>query len=115
MCSPNSKVNEPIFNGLGSNIEPDFEVIHIKSKFRVSATEAFWKTTFTEVPSSKNLSKTSGFRTETSGFRTETSAFPTETLGFRTETSGFRTETSGFRTETSGFPTDNRVFENQSC
>jgi hypothetical protein len=42
--------------------------LHSNSKFRVSATEAFRKTTFTEVSSSKNLPETSGFRTETSGF-----------------------------------------------
>jgi hypothetical protein len=41
---------------------------HSNSKFRVSASEAFQKTTFTEVSNSKNLPETSGFRTETSCF-----------------------------------------------
>jgi hypothetical protein len=75
--------------------------IHSNSKFRVSATEAFRRTTFTEVSSSKFWPKTSGYGTETSGFRTETSGFRTETSGFRTETSGFWTETSFFLPETS--------------
>jgi hypothetical protein len=35
--------------------------LHSHSKFRVSATETFQKTTFTEVPSSKILPETSGF------------------------------------------------------
>jgi hypothetical protein len=36
--------------------------LHSNSKFRVTATEAFRKTTFTEVSSSKNLSETSVFQ-----------------------------------------------------
>jgi hypothetical protein len=44
------------------------KISHSDSKFRVSATEAFRKATFTEVSSSKILPETSGFWTETSGF-----------------------------------------------
>jgi hypothetical protein len=44
-------------------------------KIRVSAIEAFRKTTVTEVSSSKISLETSGFRTETSSFQTETSCF----------------------------------------
>jgi hypothetical protein len=64
---------------------------HSYSKFRVSATEAFRKTTFTEVSSSKILSETSGFR-----IRTETSGFLTETSDFRTENSFALPETTCF-------------------
>jgi hypothetical protein len=63
-------------------------------KFRVSATEVFRKTTFTEVSSSKILPETSVFRTETSGFRTETSDFHTETSGV--DSGIFATETSEY-------------------
>jgi hypothetical protein len=63
--------------------------LHSNKKFRVLATEAFRRSTSTEVSSRKILPETSKFSTETSGFRTET-------LGFRTETSGFQTETSCF-------------------
>jgi hypothetical protein len=38
-----------------------FPIPHSNLKFRVSATEAFRKTTFTEVSSSKILPDTSGF------------------------------------------------------
>jgi hypothetical protein len=41
---------------------------HSKSKFRVSPTEAFRKTTFTEVSSSKFLRETSGFSNRNFGF-----------------------------------------------
>jgi hypothetical protein len=71
--------------------------MHSNSKFRVSATEAFRKTTFTKVSSSKIYPESSSFLTETSRFRTETSDFLKPKLRvLRTETPGFRTETSGF-------------------
>jgi hypothetical protein len=77
-----------------------WQILHSNSKFRVSATVAFWKTTFTEVSSSKILPKASGFRTETLGFRTETSSFLNRNFGFfEPKLRVFRTETSGFRTK----------------
>jgi hypothetical protein len=82
--------------------------VHSNSKFRVSATEAFRKTTFTEVSSSKISPETSGFRTKTSGFRTETSSFRTETSGFSNRNFGF------FKPKLWVFQLKLRVFENQS-
>jgi hypothetical protein len=82
---------------------------HSNSKFRVSATEAFRKTTFTEVSSSKILPETSGFRTETSGFRTETSGFSNRNFGF------FEPKLWVFQPKLRVFESRIIVFLNQSC
>jgi hypothetical protein len=82
----------PVYNRFITNSSSRFQhsvswqkkvtLLHSNSKFRVSATEAFRKTTFTKVSSSKISPETSGFRIETTGFSNRNFVFPTRSLVF---------------------------------